>query len=177
MAELLLTSLQLGKLCEVVFNVTSGNPQYITALLQVLYSHRQLYFSFNHGTWDWDHDFLKRLPVTNIVEFMKFAIRRIPKATLSVLSVASCMGNTFSLELLKGVVVGELSERIRERLDELVFMRFLTRTGEDTFAFTNSAYQQAAYEFLSEDDRQAIHMKIGFAILKVSKLPLSFTIL
>ena len=108
-----------------------------------------------------------RLPVTNIVEFMKFAIRRIPKATLSVLSVASCMGNTFSLELLKGVVVGELSERIRERLDELVFMRFLTRTGEDTFAFTNSAYQQAAYEFLSEDDRQAIHMKIGFAILKV----------
>ena len=96
-------------LSQQVFQKTNGNPFFATQFLKSLYEEGLLQYNFTtsdqgenvRGYWQCDIAKIKTLAVSdNVVEFMASQLRKLPKKTQEVLTIAACIGYQFDLKTL-----------------------------------------------------------------------------
>ena len=160
---------------------TRGNPFFVKQFVQTLYQDRLLRFDAKSLSWKWDMAAIKERRVTdNVVDLMVGRLKSLPEETQKVLQLVSCMGNRFDLSTLsmineqkKTVTLNQLWKAIEEGyvLPQDESYKLISTLEEkeleleSMFEFTHDRVQQASYALIPEDDREAIHLKVGRLLL------------
>ncbi|HRI66125.1 MAG TPA: AAA family ATPase [Polyangium sp.] len=173
-------------LTDVIYEKTRGNPFFVIQMLTALHKEGLLRYEANAAAYCWDIEAVRALTVTdNVVPFMIERLGRLPPRTQRVLCLAACIGHRFDLQTLS--VIGEAAPRtiasdlwdalsggmvvplsphyqvfhdeIHERPEELF------PAAEVSYRFLHDRVQQAAYEGIRDDERAALHLKIGRLML------------
>ena len=177
-------------LAEQVFDKTSGNPFFLTQLLQSLYEENLLSFAPSRGCWQWDIEQIQAVGVTdNVVDLMVSKIEKLDENAQNVLKLAACIGNLFNLEVLAvvnakslSVTAKELWPALQEGLivplnDEYKIPLLWDReemsrdwvsqlSSAIPFKFLHDRGQQAAYALIPDDRQKEVHLQVGQLLLE-----------
>jgi hypothetical protein len=86
------------ELAELLVTKTHGNPFFVRELVRELVNQGAIHFEPIAGTWRWDKEALRRLPVTdNVVAFLSRRIAGLPADLKDALRVCACLGRELSL--------------------------------------------------------------------------------
>lgn len=119
-------------LSEVVHHKTLGNPHFVVQFLEILAWQRLLTFSSKESTWEWDLDSIQSetMVCDNVGDLVASKIRRLSLQVQETLMVASCLGYSFDVTLLRAILLGlrhnqefceqENSRTILENLDDIL---------------------------------------------------------
>ncbi len=162
-------------LADLVFRKTQGNPFFTRQFLQTLYEDKLLRFDFEKSQWEWDIEQIKSQNITeNVIELMAERMDRLPRPVRETLQWAACIGNRFQLSVLAtvcgknkkdtlGLLWPAMMEELLLPLDENY--QFPESDKTSYFRFAHDQIQQAAYAQISDDQKQATHLKIGRLLL------------
>ena len=185
LADTLHSGLQaVNSLAELVMRKTGGNPFFVNQFLQTLYQEKLLTFYIpqagDYGQWQWDTNQIEALDITdNVVELMLLKLKKLPLRTQEVLRLAACIGNRFNLQTLK-IIAEQPVKAIFDDLMGAIQAGLLLPTSELemtaadiltanllilNFKFLHDRVQQAAYALIDEDQKKAVHLKIGQLLL------------
>ncbi|GAQ90902.1 hypothetical protein KFL_007000010 [Klebsormidium nitens] len=172
-----------AELAQVVHDKTEGNPFYELQFLQALVRENLLWFDKDTGECRWgDPEQLRAAAqvTTNVVDFMSNELcTRLPPNTRSVLSLAACLGDGFSLTALT-LITHEPAKELVHKLRPALTAGFLLPVGEEytercdwdaatlsavRFHFRHDRIREAAYEELGEADRAGVHLTVGRRLL------------
>ena len=175
---------QAQPLTELVYQNTQGNPFFTTQFLVGLYEDELITFNLELGYWECDLVKVRDAALTdNVVEFMASRLQKLPAATQEVLKLAACVGNPFDLETLAIVressseeVASELWTALQEGMVLPIsqaykfFQREIDSAEAETvtvnYRFLHDRVQQAAYSLISDNLKNANHLKIGQLLLQ-----------
>ena len=195
---------EVKELAELIFNKTVGNPFFITQLLQTFSQENLLKFDYKsfsyndkggRGTWQWNIQEILAIGITekNVVELVASRIEKLPQATQTILKLAACIGDKFSLDVLSIVseklpaitardlyyslqagLILPLSEAYKIPLAfdddgdfiESKIINLESQIKEVGYKFLHDRVQQAAYSLIPESEKKATHLKIGELLLK-----------
>ncbi|WNG43888.1 AAA family ATPase [Archangium minus] len=154
-----------GPLAALAREKTGGNPFFLLQFLQTLHQDGLLVRT-PEGTWRWDAQGAQAKGYSdNVVDFMVARLRQFPSRTQHLLRLAACVGNTFSLRtllLISGVEEpGEVEQGLELALQEGV----LATTGPEQYRFLHDRIHQAAHALIPEDQRKAVHLRVGRLLL------------
>ncbi|WP_019503922.1 AAA family ATPase [Pleurocapsa sp. PCC 7319] len=186
-------------LAKLIFQKTQGNPFFLTQLLQSLYQQNLLSFDYNSDRWQWNLEGIQAIAITdNVVELTIGKIKQMDERTQNVLKLAACIGNRFDLEIISLVKEKSpsdtasdlwlaLQEGWIEPLSDDYKIPLLWQQNEKSvagselpgiipnypssipFKFVHDRFQQAAYALIPENQKQAIHFKVGQLLQSKSK--------
>jgi len=175
---------EVAPLSQYVLKKTQGNPFFLNQFLMALYQQDLLRLDLATATWQWDLPRIAALQVTdNLVDFLLGKLRLLPEATQAALSLAACIGHQFTLSTLAAVsqdATGSpraIADRLWAALEEGLLLpldmsyRYVHSAeeigagGEVRYRFVHDRVQQAAYELLLEDERAALHVRVGRMLL------------
>ncbi|HYO56266.1 AAA family ATPase, partial [Archangium sp.] len=138
---------------------TAGNPFFLLQLLQTLHQDGLLVRT-QHG-WRWDMEGAKAKGYSdNVVEFLVARLQQLPPATQHLLTLAACVGNSFSLHTLAPLSHQQEQEVERTLLPALQ-EDLLSQPSAAAYRFLHDRIQQAAYTLTPESERKALHLKLG----------------
>jgi len=180
-------------LSQLIYQKTQGNPFFATQFLKALHQDRLIQFTpptprYQRGAtggWQCDIAQVNQQAVTNdVVAFMGFQLRKLPRSTQQILQLAACIGNQFDLATL--AIVSEKSEietsaDLWKALQEGLILplsdvykfyqgeenKRLVVSNENTtkqiakYRFLHDRVQQAAYSLIPDEQKTATHLKIG----------------
>ena len=163
----------LAPLAELLLRKTGGNPFFVSEFLKTLYQEKLFTFDFESFKWQWDVAQIEAIGITdNVIELMIGKFQKLPLPTQQVLRLAACVGNRFDLEtlsfihrkplvktrddLLPAIQEGLILASSEKEASEAESKRFVTH-----YQFQHDRVQQAAYALMDEQEKKAIHLKIG----------------
>ena len=167
-------------LAEVVHQKTGGNPFFMRQFLEALHDSKLIQFDAREGAFRYDLGAVKNAAITeNVAEFLAAKLEKLPRATRDVLRVAAAIGNRFELRVLARVEdrsAAETAANLAPAISEgfIAPLSGLEAADPDAldaplvygrFAFLHDRVQQAAYSTLSAQDKPALHLAIGRALL------------
>ncbi|MFY0576110.1 ATP-binding protein [Cystobacter fuscus] len=146
---------------------TGGNPFFLQQFLLTLHQDGLL-VRLPKGPWRWDAAASRARGYSdNVVDFMAGKLRQLPLGTQHLLRLAACVGNVFSLELLRLISHMEESSEVSRGLAPALQEGMLMRTGPgEQFRFLHDRIQQAAQALIPEPQRKAVHLRIGRLLLE-----------
>ncbi|HGG57337.1 MAG TPA: hypothetical protein ENK31_06030, partial [Nannocystis exedens] len=162
---------------------TGGNPFFVGEFLRHLHDDGLLFIDADNGRWSWDLDQIRQRKITeNVVELMSQKVRDLPAEVQETLKIASALGNHFNLEAVVKTAEQPLKAVISSLWSALQsgFLTPISKTvallslelDSDTDAlpdfevrFTHDRIQQAIYALIPEDERPAVHRRIGHHLL------------
>lgn len=182
-SETMLCSHQKARpLAELVVAKTDGNPFFVNEFLKSLYVEELVQFNPAVGAWEWNLARIQTRDMTdNVVDLLTARVQRFHEQTRTVLKLAACIGNQFDLATL--AVVYENSPRetaiaLWEAVAEGLILPLsdaykvadldvegLTDTLKSEYKFAHDRIQQAVYSLIPEDQRQAVHWRVGQLLL------------
>ncbi|XYH92614.1 AAA family ATPase [Sorangium sp. So ce1128] len=164
-------------LARLVMHKTEGNPFFARQFLQALDVDGLVYFSPDERRFRWDIEKIEARGFTeNVVELMSGRVRTLEAATIDLLTLAACIGNTFDLETL-AVIAGLDRAEIARRLAPAIRDEYILGSGGDLasapgeaaassrFRFLHDRVQQAVYGLIDQQQREAVHLRIGRRLL------------
>ncbi|MEM9215007.1 MAG: AAA family ATPase [Cyanobacteria bacterium P01_F01_bin.150] len=167
---------QVKALSHLVMRKTQGNPFFVNEFLRTLYSDHLLNFNRTSLTWQWDMERIEKQGITdNVVDLMVRKIQKLSPSTQSALKVAACIGASFSLARIAGVLEQEDADIFCDLKPALNAGLINPVSGLDErlliqdYVFSHDRIQQAAYTLLDDQQRQSIHFTIGKMLLKASR--------
>ncbi|HPK21365.1 MAG TPA: diguanylate cyclase [Smithella sp.] len=151
-------------LAELINRKTAGNPFFVIQFLKNIYDNHLLQLNPSTG-WEWDIDKIRQMQVTeNVIEFMAEKISHFPKNTREILKICACIGNRFDLELLS-VVSGKSIDETLSDLTSAIQEDMISLHG-NMYKFMHDRIQEAAYSMIPEEEKSAMHYRIGGNVLK-----------
>ncbi|PTL76119.1 AAA family ATPase [Vitiosangium sp. GDMCC 1.1324] len=145
---------------------TGGNPFFLLQLMVTLHQDGLL-VRVPGGGWRWDAEGVRARGYSeNIVDFMVGKLRQFPTGTQHLLQLAACVGNVFSLRML-GILAGlEELRQVEQGLEPALQEGLLVHAGPEQYRFLHDRIQQAAHSLISEQERKAVHLRIGRLLLE-----------
>ena len=174
-----------GPLAELVRNKTGGNPFFAREFLLTLHENHLIRFNSSQNIWTWETEKIVGENITdNVVELLAHKINEISEAPRTLLKLASCLGNSFSLEELSiasGKNLADCVDTLWEPLhsgmllpigDSYKMLKNFLQVGKNPeqslkkelknkFRFLHDRVQQAAYTLIKDEDRAELHLIIG----------------
>lgn len=155
-----------AQLAKIIHAKTLGNPFFINQFVKTLYDQHYLKLDAQKG-WVWDADDIASMQVTdNVVDLMTEKIVRLSDTALTTIKVCSCIGDTFDIELVSGVMGLSYADAFRT-VDELI-RTSLINTHKKMYRFQHDRIQEAAYSLIPGEEREAIHLKVGQRLLQLT---------
>lgn len=155
----------LTELTELIFLKTNGNPLYVYRFIQSIFEEGFLKFNFGNSEWEWDKEQITRMNVSgNVVELMTASVKRFPENVIDLLKTASCIGNSFPLDILTHAF--HKTEKEVLQLLQLPLSEGLIIKGSKEYRFAHDRIHQAIYSLIPETERQQTHLKLGDVIHK-----------
>lgn len=162
-----------------LFERTQGNPFGTIEFLKWLEFKNYLKPDPDTGVLLWDGSKMdpSEIPMT-IIDLLTRRFKQLPVTVKKVISLASCIGNEFTFQLLQ-TVLDDPSIDLQKILTTCIHETFIIRdkaassgaqscckNGEEAYRFLHDKIHSAAYESIGEKERIAIHSKIGQSLLK-----------
>ncbi|MBK5002844.1 AAA family ATPase [Pseudomonas sp. S31] len=147
-------------LAQLVQDKTGGNPFFVIQFLQALAEEGLLAYDPAARRWRWDSQRIHAKGYTdNVVDLMVGKLARLPLATRQALQYLACLGNAAQAQTL-ALVLDLPLEGVHAVLWAAVRLE-LVADQEGTCAFVHDRVHEAAYSLIAEQDRAAIHLRIG----------------
>ncbi|MEP6793939.1 MAG: adenylate/guanylate cyclase domain-containing protein, partial [Saprospiraceae bacterium] len=167
----------MDEISRLVFEKTKGNAFFTIQFIRLLLDQRLLIYDENRKTWTADLDKIKAQSFSdNVVDLMIRKIRSLEPATQFSLTMAAAIGNKFDLEIVSAIMNAPAKEVIRHLWPALA-EAYITPINEYyrmfdieelsiapsnvIFSFAHDRVQQASYQLIPDNERPALHLKIG----------------
>lgn len=155
----------LVELSQIIYDKTQGNAFFINQFIQNLYEDHLIQFSYKEKQWIWNIEDIQNKNITdNVVELVSSKVLKLPNATIELLKFASCIGNTFDVELLSYISETEILN-IRRNLEIALIEQIIYIVDSQHYKFLHDKVQQAVYVLISEDIRKPVHLQVGRKLL------------
>ncbi|MEM1170019.1 MAG: AAA family ATPase [Cyanobacteria bacterium P01_H01_bin.35] len=173
------------ELAELIERKTGGNPFFVNEFMKTLYQENLLKFDSERIRWEWDMEKITALDITdNVVELMIGKLEKLPTLTQKVLSLVACVGNQFDLNTLALIYEKESYATFQDLLPAIQEGLILPASETEAknvelnlypflilnYKFLHDRVQQAAYTFIDESQKQAVHLRIGRLLLENTPL-------
>lgn len=175
------TSDAVRPLAELVHRKTEGNPLFVNELLKLVHREGLLTFDAQQGRWRWDIALIEQWGITdNIVDLLVGNLKRLAVPTQQALKLAACIGYNFNLRtlaIIQGLSLPETAAQLSPALQAGFILtasepevRTEEKEGEGSllvhdYRFVHDRVQQAAYALIDEEERKAVHLRIGRLML------------
>ncbi len=151
---------------ELLFEKTDGNPFFIKLFLEYLSDKKSLYQDRAH-IWNWDLKQIDTLPATDhVVDFMATKINQLDSGAIDLLKTASCLGSSFSAQLLEIVFNGS-GKSFLKALEPAINKGILVKN-PDGLKFVHDIVQDLVYSMMPEMEKKRLHLKCGKKILETA---------
>jgi PAS domain S-box len=167
--------ISLKELAGFIHNKTLGNPFFVIQFLKDIYDYGYIWFDYKCMKWCFNIEEIEKLNLTeNVIEFLDNKIKTLEQKTIENLKYGACIGNEFDLNTLT-LVSGELCEIILDSLKQAFEIGLIyinkdenLKQAQETiiYNFVHDHIQQIVYSMISEEERCAIHLKLGHIYLK-----------
>ena len=156
--NMLKTNNKLPKLINRVYSETLGNPQYIQAVINELYSSGLLHFNTNTGVWEYEIDHKKTLIPKELEEKLEGYLAELNRDEISVLKKLSIFEVSLSEDIIyKDILTTEKEiEIFKELKDKGYFIDKISDHGI-LVGFTNNLLRNILYIKLSDEERHNMH--------------------
>ncbi|MFE8605402.1 trifunctional serine/threonine-protein kinase/ATP-binding protein/sensor histidine kinase [Archangium violaceum] len=152
-------------LASLVQEKTGGNPFFLLQWVQALHQDG-LVVRAPEGGWRWDAAGVRARGYSdNVIDFMVGRLLQLPEQTRQVLSLAACMGNSFAL-LKLAFLSHQDSSQVEQDLEPALQEELLVRADAERYRFAHDRIQQAAYALIPEQERKAVHLRVGRLLLE-----------
>lgn len=163
-------------LADLVWKKTNGNPFFVIQFLKTLRQDDFLKFDYEQGRWTYRIDDIARAEMTdNVIDLMTQKIQRLSSQAQRVLTLASCIGNSFDGQTL--AVVSEQSsadaaDALNEAINEGLVLQTTNNGGMNgsesplSYVFLHDRVQQAAYALIPDEWKQLVHLAVGRLLLE-----------
>ncbi len=169
-------------LARLVLRKTDGNPFFVSQFLRSLVRDGFVAFDRDRRSWMFDLARIEGAQITaNVVDLMTQRLQKLSSTSRETLTLAACVGNSFSLATLGVIrqrsprqVAGELWEAVEEGLVLHATEQFEPLAGAPddvlqgaglSFRFLHDRVQQAAYALVPEDRKGPLHLRVGQLLL------------
>ena len=150
-------------LTDLLYAKTAGNPFFTLQLLSALEGEGLLVFDHERTSWNWDVNAISRIGIAdNVIELIAQRVRQLPASTLNTLKRAACLGAKFDLTTLNAAAE-EPAEAVLAHIKLAIDAQLVITFGED-YQFVHDRVQQAVYSLISDEERAAIHWRIGMLL-------------
>jgi predicted ATPase/signal transduction histidine kinase len=151
-------------LAELVEEKTGGNPFFANQFLIALADEGLLALNTVEAVWEWDTSRIRAKNYTdNIVDLMVRRLKRLSISTQDALKKLACLGHMAEIGML-GIVYEQNEQAMHAALWEAVGAGLIVHQGPN-YKFLHDRIQQAAYSAFPEENRAAIHLRIGRKLL------------
>jgi predicted ATPase/signal transduction histidine kinase/CheY-like chemotaxis protein len=151
-------------LAELVEEKTGGNPFFAIQFMIALADEGLLAFDSVEAVWAWDTNRIRARNFTdNIVDLMVRRLKRLSIAAQDTLKHLACLGNMADMRMLS-ILYQQPEEEMHAALSEGVRAGLIGHQG-NSCKFLHDRIQQAAYSLFPEEDRAAVHLRIGRRLL------------
>ncbi|MDJ1182472.1 trifunctional serine/threonine-protein kinase/ATP-binding protein/sensor histidine kinase [Roseofilum casamattae] len=175
-------------LTELLYQKAKGNPFFTAQFLKGLHEDGLIFFNQEVIGWEFDLPQMQNTTLAeDVVEFMAERLQKLPRGAQDILKFAACLGNRFTLESLAVVcdrpqeaIAADLWSALQENfiIPESDTYKFFQGDRGDTgdtevaeniltgYRFLHDRVQQAAYNLIPDDRKQATHLAIGRLLLQ-----------
>ncbi|RKO94020.1 hypothetical protein BDK51DRAFT_34552, partial [Blyttiomyces helicus] len=172
---------ELQELVESIWARTGGNSFFVVQLLKYLHDSGSLCYDWSSLRWRWDTASLDRAPISD--EFLLASLRKLHPETQSILSLAACLGSTFSLGVLAAVSEKTIPETLAylaeaTKMGSIIPLKYASRLPSPEqsaterefmeYHFSHDRVQNAAYQLLPASAQPVAHLRIGRTLLRIA---------
>ncbi len=165
-----------GSLAELVMDKTGGNPFFVKEFIKTLHTKNLFKLNRSSLSWEWNIAEIEAINITdNVVALMINKLNKLPESTQQVLHLAACVGNKFNLKTLS-IIQEKEAATIYQNLISAIRLGLILPTSEleiadaeainseliiNNYKFSHDRIQQAAYCLIKDEEKKALHLRIG----------------